>query len=54
MRCSFCTRTSSIDFPDMGLHFCDSCGKAYREGFEHGKVYESIRRRRATKGRSRA
>jgi len=45
-RCDYCTRKSVTDFPDVGLHFCEPCGRAFREGFEKGKVYESVRRRK--------
>lgn len=45
MKCSFCPRQAEHEFKDVNLYFCDSCGKAFREGFEKGKVYESIRRR---------
>lgn len=46
MKCSFCPRQSVHEFEEEGLYFCESCGKAFREGFEKGKVYESIRRRK--------
>lgn len=42
-RGSFCERKAINDF--HAFHFCEACGKAFREGFEHGKVFESIRRR---------
>lgn len=47
MRCTYCTRQSEHEFPKEGIYLCESCGKAFREGFEHGKVYESVRRRTA-------
>ena len=46
--CAFCERRAVHDLTKDGkvvLSLCEGCGKAYREGFEHGKVYESIRRR---------
>ena len=48
MRCKFCTRQALHSFPD-GTGICEECSKAYREGFEHGRVYESIDRRRRGK-----
>ena len=48
-RCDYCTRQAVHEFKEIRL--CESCGKAFREGFEKGKVYESIRRR--TSGRVR-
>lgn len=45
MRCTFCSRQSVNGFPEKNLFFCESCGKAYREGFEHGRVFQSIDRR---------
>ena len=44
-KCSFCSRQAEDEFKLVHLFFCESCGKAFREGFEKGKVYESIRRR---------
>ena len=44
-RCDYCTRQAVHDFKE-GIHLCESCGKAFREGFEKGKVFESIRRRK--------
>lgn len=37
MRCSFCSRQAAHEFKEIRL--CESCGMAYREGFEHGRVY---------------
>ena len=48
MRCTFCQRQAVHEFPEKDLYFCEGCGRAYREGFEHGKVYESIRRRKGS------
>jgi rRNA maturation endonuclease Nob1 len=45
MRCTFCSRQAEHEFRKEDLHFCDSCGRAFREGFEKGRIYESIRRR---------
>lgn len=45
MKCSFCSKKAENEFKSANLYFCESCGKAFREGFEKGKVYESIRRR---------
>ena len=47
MRCTFCTRQAEHEFREHSLYFCETCGRAYREGFEHGKVYESARRRQS-------
>lgn len=44
MRCTYCTRTAIHEFEE--IRFCEECGKAFREGFEKGKVFESIRRRK--------
>lgn len=44
MKCIFCTRQAVLVF-DNAPPMCESCGKAYREGFEHGRVYESTRKR---------
>ena len=44
-RCTYCTRLAVHEFKE-GIHMCEPCGKAFREGFEHGKVYESVRRRK--------
>lgn len=44
MKCTFCTRQAVHVF-DNAPPMCESCGKAYREGFEHGRVYESTRKR---------
>ncbi len=49
MKCIFCTRQATLVF-DNAPPLCESCGKAYREGFEHGRVYESTRRRRRRAG----
>lgn len=49
MKCIFCTRQAVHVF-DNAPPMCESCGKAYREGFEHGRVYESTRRRRDRAG----
>lgn len=40
MRCSYCTRTAKHEF--KGLNLCEECGRAFREGFEHGRVYDRI------------
>lgn len=45
MKCIYCERRAVYEFPHDSLYLCESCGKAFREGFEKGKVYESIRRR---------
>lgn len=49
MRCSYCTRQAVHSFDDSNLHFCESCGKAFREGFEKGRVYEWSSRRAKTR-----
>lgn len=46
MRCTFCPRQAVNEFKGAGLFFCDSCGKAFREGFEKGRIYECAYRRR--------
>ena len=48
MRCKFCTRQAVHSFPD-GTGICEERSKAYREELEHGRVYESIDRRRRGK-----
>lgn len=45
MKCSFCSRQAVDEFKAVNLYFCESCGKAFREGFEKGRVYESAFRR---------
>lgn len=44
-KCAFCTRQAVHVF-DNAPPMCEACGTAFREGFEHGKVYESVRRRK--------
>lgn len=44
MKCAFCTRQAVHVF-DNAPPLCEACGQAYREGFEHGRVYESTCRR---------
>lgn len=45
MKCTYCSRQAEHEFKKENLYFCKSCGNAFREGFEKGKMYESIRRR---------
>ena len=45
MRCTFCSRQAEHEFRKENLYFCESCGNAFREGFEKGKLFESVRRR---------
>lgn len=55
-RCAFCERKAVHELEREGrsvLNLCEACGKAYREGFEHGKVFESVRRRMAGKAAGR-
>ena len=49
MRCTYCTRQAEHEFKEEGLFFCESCGKAFREGFEKGRVYEWSSRRAKTR-----
>ena len=51
MRCTFCTRQAEHHFDDADYHFCESCGKAFREGFEKGRVYEWTYRREITRNK---
>lgn len=46
MRCTFCPRQAVDEFKAEGLYFCESCGKAFREGFEKGRIYECAHRRK--------
>lgn len=49
MRCTFCERKAvhELEFRDAPvMHLCESCGRAFREGFEKGRVYENADRRR--------
>lgn len=48
MRCSFCTRQAEHHFDDAYYHLCESCGKAFKEGFEKGRIYEWTYRRAKT------
>ena len=45
MKCQFCSRQSVHEFKDIGLFLCEGCGKAFSEGFQKGRVYESVSRR---------
>lgn len=54
MRCTFCPRQAVNEFKGAGLFFCDSCGKAFREGFEKGRIYECAYRRRYGAGRKKS
>lgn len=37
-----------MEFKDAPvMHLCESCGQAFREGFEKGRIYESVRRRKS-------
>ena len=48
MRCTFCERKAvhELEFRDAPvMHLCESCGRAFREGFEKGRVYESADRK---------
>lgn len=51
----FCERRAVHELEFNGsavMHLCESCGKAFREGFEKGRLYESAdRRRRGRNGR---
>ena len=50
MRCTFCTRQSKHELlgrdGEVEIYLCEECSKSFRCGFEHGRVYESIDRRR--------
>ena len=45
MKCTYCTRQAVDSLPGGVINLCESCSKAFREGFEKGRVYESIARR---------
>ena len=51
MKCTYCTRQAVDSLPGGVINLCESCSKAFREGFEKGRVYESADRRR--RGRER-
>lgn len=44
-KCDYCTRQAVHTFPKENINLCESCGNAFREGFEKGRVYQSIYRR---------
>lgn len=49
MKCAFCERKAvhELEYGDNPVMFlCESCGKAFREGFEKGRVYQSAARRK--------
>lgn len=46
-KCDYCTRQAVHTFPKENIHLCGSCGMAFREGFEKGRVYQSIDRRQS-------
>lgn len=46
-RCYYCSKegTHEHEFPGMPMiHFCDTCERAYRDGYDRGRIYESRRR----------
>lgn len=45
MKCTFCSRQAEHEFKKENLYFCETCGNAFREGFEKGRIYECIQRR---------
>jgi ribosomal protein L37AE/L43A len=40
MKCTFCSKQSEHEFKKERLYFCNSCGEAFRMGFEKGRLYE--------------
>ena len=57
MRCTFCTRQSKHELPgrdgEVEIYLCEECSKSFRCGFEHGRVYESVARRKQFEGKKR-
>lgn len=53
MRCTFCERKAAHEMEFNGspvMYLCESCGRAFREGFEKGRIYQSAARRKAAGG----
>lgn len=49
MKCTYCPRQSVYELPGGAIRLCECCANAFREGFEKGRVYESIDRRKRGK-----
>ncbi|MBP3386612.1 MAG: hypothetical protein J6K69_07165 [Candidatus Methanomethylophilaceae archaeon] len=47
MKCQYCTRQAEHEV-EIGMTFrlCDQCARVFREGFERGRLWESINRRK--------
>lgn len=41
MKCRYCQRTGTHDYPDGRSKLCDSCADAFRDGFEHGRIHHA-------------
>lgn len=52
MKCTYCSKKAEHEFKAENLFLCESCGNAFREGFEKGRVYESVYRREKFKRRT--
>lgn len=53
MKCTYCSRQSDYELPGGSIRLCECCAKAFREGFEKGRVYESVARRKQFEGKKR-
>lgn len=53
MKCTYCSRQSDHELPGGAIRLCEYCAKAFREGFEKGRVYESVARRKQFEGKRR-
>lgn len=51
MRCTYCTRQAEHVFDNSDIHLCESCGNAFKAGFERGRVYEWTYRRELTRNK---
>ncbi|MBQ8372726.1 MAG: hypothetical protein IJX35_00225 [Candidatus Methanomethylophilaceae archaeon] len=49
MKCTYCPRQSVYELPGGAIRLCECCANAFREGFEKGRVYESVDRRKRGK-----
>lgn len=54
MRCTYCTRQAVDSLPGGVIKLCGPCSMAFMEGFDKGRVYESIRRRQGSGRRKEA
>ena len=53
MKCTYCSRQSDHELPGGSIRLCECCAKAFREGFEKGRVYESVARMKQFEGKRR-